>query len=148
LGPAGQRSIRGVKARPEAVAEAAQAGFRVGAQGVAVEHQRRLAGPLGDLVEELLEQGEAQILGLRALAAGGVAGHHAGGVADEEDVPAGAHPGPGKAGDHVLRHVLLVEDRPAAGGGAAAGGGHVVALALVGGEDLLAHRMVEAVASR
>jgi hypothetical protein len=65
-------------------------------------------------------------------------------VADEEGMPAGAHPVAPDLRQHVMRHMLLVEDPLPAPSGSGDVRRHRPPVRLVVSQDLLPHRMLGA----
>ena len=115
-GPAGQCSMRSVKARPASAQSARRWASRRAQEALAVDHQRRAAQALGHAVEQLglLQQAD---VGRRAPrratsgswpppAPGRGSGRRCAGACTQSSV---------HAGQQVVRHVLLVPDRPPVG---------------------------------
>ena len=93
-------------------------------------------------IEELGLLAEADVVERRVLALGRVAGHHPRRMADQEQVAHLAQPVAADARQHVLGHVLVVAQRPAAGG--QTGRNHLFRVCFLRGQDLVAQRVVDA----
>ena len=132
----------GVEGQPERGAEPAQHARRIGADRLGVDDRRRRAGALRHAIEELGLPVEAEVLERHLLAPGRVARHHPLRRADQEGVVDRVHPVEPELRQHVVGHVLLVEDasgRDLAGGAGPGDGAPVLRLR---GQHLGAHRMV------
>jgi hypothetical protein len=100
--------------------------------------------PVGHFVKKFGLLDETDIGEGRPFALLGIARHDPRRMPDQKDILARAHEASVDAGDHVERHVLLVEMRLAARRRTPAHGGHLVRIILVGGNDLVPHRVVDA----
>ena len=69
-----------------------------------IDHRRGVPQQRSGFFEELGLLDKPDIAQAHGLALGGIGCKHARRVADQEDVPAGAHPVPPDLGDHVMRH--------------------------------------------
>ena len=82
-----------------------------------LRHRRGAAEAIGGAVEEFDLRGQADFLQGEVLALQRIGGEHRFGRANQKDIEADVDPFTPEAGDHVMRHMLLVPDRLAPGTG-------------------------------
>ena len=125
------------------LAQHAQMRFGRAQEIAGIDHQRNVAQPRVQKIEQPALLRQADVVGRHRRARFQIRGHDFGRVADQQDVAQAEYPLGVHIRQQMMIHVLLIPDRLAAGHRAEQGVGDAAPVGLACGDDLLAPRVIQ-----